>query len=232
MRHVKARLGAFSRKLELDDDAILSVLEQETLPTLSIYFPYYLSWILNVKEEKVPILNNTYYLPINIEGHRLIGVEKVLPKFGNTQSTGLGNIYGGILPSFNNYISMKLDATLLSAFMVPQTFTFTAPNMVRLNGEYNFAEFDSYMFVLKTTHPKNFSTFPYGLRETIMKLAFYDVALDVLAIRKYFVSMSTTFGDIDLQLDPLEMVTQRDDLVELMRKNQLKNALVKKVYIA
>lgn len=231
VKHVKSRLGAYHRKLELDDDSIIQCLEQETLKTLSVYFPYYLEWILNTKENLVPDLKNTYFLPEEIHGYTIIGVERVLPKFGQTQSTGLGNVYGGILPSINSFINMQLDQVMISAFMVPNTFTFMPPNMVRLNGEVNFTSYQMFSVTLKTTHNKDFSTFPFGLRETIKKLALYDVCLDIFGIRNYFSNLSTTFGDVNLQLDILNVEDKRDDLIEKLRLNQIKNARVKKIYI-
>ena len=232
IRHVKARMGAYSRKLELDDDSLIRILEQETLPTLSVYFPYYIEYILDTVTNQLPGANNQFYLPSEIEGFYLLGVERVLPCIGASQSTGMGNVYGGVMPSLNNFINMKLDQTILSAFMVPNTFTFFPPNTIRLNGELNFTMYKRLNLTLKVTHNKNFSTFHPGLREIIMKMAFYDIALDILGIRKYFQSLSTTFGEVDLNLDMLEVSDRRDDLIETLRKNQLKNSVVKKIYIA
>lgn len=231
VKHVKARLGAYHRKLELDDEAIIQCLEQETLKTLSVYFPYYLEWVLNTKESKVPELNNHYFLPNDIQGYQLMGVERVLPKFGQTQSTGLGSVYGGILPSINNFINQQLDQVMMSAMMVPNTFTFISPNILKLNGEVNFSNYQNMSVLLKVTHQKDFSTFPFGLRETIKKLALYDVCLDVFGIRNYFGSLNTTFGEIDLKLDVFQVEDKRDDLIEKLRLNQIKNARVKKIYV-
>ena len=66
----------------------------------------------------------------------------------------------------------------------------------------------------------------------IKKLAFYDVALDIYSIRRYFSSLSTTFADIELNLDDLSVSDRRDDLIETLRKNQLKNPGARKIYIA
>lgn len=232
IRHIKGRLGAYTRKLEISDEAIISILEQETLPTLSVYFPYYIDYILDTEDSRLPDTRNQFYLPSEIEGFYLLGVERVLPAMGGSQSTGMGNVYGGVMPSINNYINMKLDATILSAFMIPDTFTFFPPNTIRLNGELNFTAYKRMLLTLKVTHNKNFSTFHPGLRETIMKLAMFDVSLDILGIRKYFQNLSTTFGEVDLNLDILEVSDKRDDLIESLRKNQLKNSVIKKIYIA
>jgi len=231
VRHIKARLGAYHRKLELDDDAIIMCLEQETLKTLSVYFPYYIEYILNTRENRIPGLNNQYFLPTEIQGYLLMGVERVLPRNSGSQSSGLGSVMGGMLPSINNFVSMQLNQVMNSAMLVPDTFTFISPNMLRMNGEVNFSTYTNLSITLKVTHQKDFSTFPYGLRETIKKLALYDVCLDLFGIRNYFGSLNTTFGEIDLKLDILQVEDKRDDLIEKMRLNQIKNARVKKIYV-
>jgi hypothetical protein len=126
---------------------------------------------------------------------------------------------------------MQLDQVMMSAFMVPNTFTFIPPNMLRLNGEVNFTSYQMFSVTLKVTHNKDFSTFPFGLRETIKKLALYDICLDIFGIRNYFSNLSTTFGDVNLQLDIFNVEDKRDDLIEKMRLNQIKNARLKKIYI-
>jgi len=231
MRYVKARLGAYHRQLELDDDALLDCLENETLKTLSVYYPYYMEWIVNTVTDRVPDLGNHIYIPTEIQGHIVMGVERVLPKFGQIQSTGIGNIYGGILPSINNFINMQLDASILSAFSIPGTWTFLPPNMLRLNGEINWTTYPNYNVTLKTTHNKDFSTFQFGLREVIKKLAFYDICLDIYGIRKYFSNLATTFGDLNLDLDVLNVEDKRDDLIQKLRVDQIYGTRVKKLYI-
>ena len=74
---------------------------------------------------------------------------------------------------------------------------------------------------------------PFGLLETVKKLALADVANDLLGIRSYFQNVGTAFGELNLNVDQLkEWADKRDDVIELLRKNQLKNTGVRKIYVA
>lgn len=233
VNHIKARIGTYKRDIELDDDAIIRCLEQETLKTLSVYFPYYLEWSINANTDLVPGLSNTYYLPELIAGsHFIIGVERVLPTSSVIGQSQVSNIFGGVLPSLGNFVDNKLSSTMNSLLTMPDTFTFLQPNMLRVNNLNNTSINNTLVTTLKTTHRRDFTTFPFGLRETIKKLALYDVCLDVKGIRQYFTTVNTTFGELNLDMDFFNVTDKRDDLIELMRKNQLKNSGVKKIYIA
>ena len=65
-----------------------------------------------------------------------------------------------------------------------------------------------------------------------MKLAMADVAGDLLGIRNYFSQIETTFGEINLNTELLSSwVEKRDDVIEQLRNNQLKNAGAKKIWV-
>jgi hypothetical protein len=233
VNHIKARIGTYKRDIELDDDAIIRCLEQETLKTLSVYFPYYVEWTLDTTLEKVPGMSNVFYLPELIaDRFYVFGVEKVIPAITQSGMSQLTNIYGSNLPSLSNYVDTKLNSTFNSLLSMPDTFTYLPPNMVRLNNINALVGYNAMKCILKVTHSRDFKTFPFGLRETIKKLALYDVCLDIKGIRQYFSTVNTTFGEIQLNMDLFDVSDKRDDLIETLRKNQLKNSQVKKIYIA
>jgi hypothetical protein len=231
VNHVKARLGTHVRHLEMDDEAIINCLQQETLPTLSIFFPYYCQYLLNLKEAEVQPGMNTYFLPTEIEDFSVMGVEGFLPAYRGLASqpyffAPMGSDLQSIMGALN---STKLANTLASAIINPSTFTWMPPNMVRLSSNYSM---EQVIFCLRTTHKKDFSTFPYGAMETIKKLALYDVAMDIYSIRKHFAQINTIFAQINLDMDFFNSIPdKRDDLVERLRKEQLKYSNAKKIYI-
>jgi hypothetical protein len=233
VNNIKSRLGASHRKLELDDRELVQLLQNETLHTLSIYNPFFLEYSLPANLNKVDGSNNTFNLPEEIEGFRTIGVENVFLNqtsimTGNGMAYGiLGNNIGALMSS---YMDSKMINGLQALMLPPDTFRFIPPNILRIFNNYPQS---NYMVIIKTTHRKDFSTFPYGLRETIMKLALADVANDLLGIRGYFQSIGSTFADINLNLDLLNnWADKRDDIIESLRKNQLKNTGTRKIYMA
>jgi hypothetical protein len=232
VNHIKGRLGATHRRLELDDDQIVQLLQEETLNTLSVYFPFFLTYKLDLNESRVEGSRNEYYVPMDIEGYRLMGVEKVIPSTG-ANITGNGMAYGilgtDMLSSMTNFLNTKLAGGMTAAMLPPETFEYRHPGMLRLHNVYTHGHA---VLMLKTTHRSDFGTLAPGLLESVKKLALADVANDLLGIRQYFQNVGTTFGEINLNLDTLQRwADSRDDLIETFRKNQLKNSGVKKMYM-
>jgi hypothetical protein len=229
VRRVKARLGTRVRRLELDDDQIVDCLQQETLRTLSIYNPYFVEYTLELsKDNKVDGSDNMFYVPeIIADQFEVMGIEKV---YSSSMFTpGNYSILGSTpLSTLNNFVDMLQTVNYQQAFLPPETFSYIQPNILRLyfNGMSNATT-----LVLRTTHAKDFSTFPFGMRETIMNLALYDVALDIFAERRFFANITTPLAEINLDIDYLNMEDKRSELIETMRKNQLKTSGTKKIYL-
>ena len=233
VNNIKARLGATHRKLELSDEQIVELLQRETLSTLSIYFPFYVEYLLDLQTDRVEGQDNLYALPEYINGEfRVIGVEKVIPSYISQagMTTGWYGLLGGDLnTAMVNYMNVKLAAGVTSMMLPPETFQFIAPNLLRI---FNTLQHTKAFVVLRTTHRLDFSTLPYGTRETVMKLAMADVALDLLGIRNYFQQIGTTFAEINLNVDQLrDWADRREDLIEQMRLNQLRNFGAKKIWV-
>ena len=233
INNIKAKLGSTHRNLELSDEQLVDILQKETLVTLSIYLPFYVEYMLDFKSNRIEGQHNMYNVPEVIGGQfRVIGVEKVIPSY--LAQTGLSTGWFGVLGSdmraaMSNFMSAKTAASAISSMMVPETFQFLPPNMLRL---YSSLCQDSAFIVLKTTHRLDFATIPFGYREIVMKLAMADVAGDLLGIRNYFSQIGTTFGEINLNTELLSSwVEKRDDVIEQLRNNQLKNAGAKKIWV-
>jgi hypothetical protein len=231
--HVKARLGMSHRALELDDSAIIQCLQQETLKTLSVYQPFYCTAHLNMEANRVTPNANTYYVPEVLGDDFIVtGVELVLPATTGQAAAGMFYMPAGsdIQTIIASYANTKLANTIASATINPDTHEFIEPNMIRMFNNYSL---QNTMLILRTTHKKDFSTFPFGMLETIKDLAFYDVAMDVFSIRKYFANVHTIFAEIQLDMDLYSSIPdKRSDLIERMRKNQLKYSKTKKLFIA
>ena len=233
VNNIKARLGASHRNLELDDRDIVSLLQNETLKTASIYNPFFLEYLLDPETERVEGTGNVFNVPMEIAGFETMGVEKVFAAQNTASMYGFvpyGILGGDIGTIMGNYLNMKLANGITGLMLPPDTFQYVHPGILRIFNTYTQ---NKYFVVLRTTHKKDFSTFPYGLRETIMKLALADVANDLLGIRTFFQNLGSTFAEINLNTDLLNnWADKRDDLIENMRRSQLKNAGVRKIYVA
>ena len=233
VNHVKSRLGTTHRRIELDDRDIVRLLQDETLKTMSIYHPFFLEYLLDTETTLVEGMGNTYNLPLEIEGFRLIGVEKVFTAASSPAAmapAAFGLLGTSLEQALTNFANLKLMQGITTVMLPPETFQFIPPGLLRI---FNIYTNKNVFVVLKTTHKKDFSTFPYGLRETVMKLALADVANDLLGIRTFFQNLGSTFAEINLNTDLLNnWADKRYDLIENMRRSQLKNAGVRKIYVA
>ena len=233
MDYVKARLGVSHRKIEISDDDILRCLQQETLRTLSIYAPFYCYVSLDVDDNEVMPGMNTYYIPEDpIKDFELMGIEKALPMdTGRVSSSMFYMPAGSDLQSILTSLAMtKLGNTLLAATTMPTTHEFIPPNMVRLSSNYATR---ACFLICRTTHRKDFSTFPIGFYDTIKELALYDVALDIYSIRKHFSNVQTLFAQIQLDMNFYEQIPdKRRELIDRLRRNQQKWSTTRKIFVA
>lgn len=232
VNHVKARLGTSVRNIELSDDAIISILQQETLLTFSTYMPFYCLYNLELEKAAIQPLANTYRVPEEVEGFKVLEVQSVIPAFSGVAASAYS--FAPMGSDLTSIISMMASTrtanTMASAIMPPETWQWIPPSMLRLYTRYTMANVN---LLLKTTHKEDFTTVPLGAVETLKKLALYDVALDIYGIRKHFSNINTMVAQIELDMDFFQSVPdKRDELVERMRKEQLKYGPTKKIYIA
>lgn len=237
LSHVKSRLGASARQLELSDEELVRCLQDETLQTFSVYAPFYIEYSIDLEKSVVEGMTNTYNLPLEIHGFKVVGVEKMIPSSGMAimNSGGAGNwgiLGGNYEAAMNSFINAKLATGMNSLFMTPETFQYIHPGLLRVYKSMPSTA-SSLMLFLKTTHRKDFGTIPNGYLEMVKKLALADVANDLLGIRSYFSNINTTFAEINLNLDQLkDWSDKRDDIIENLRKSQLKASGATKIWLA
>lgn len=234
MDYIHNRLGHLVKKIELSDDDIIKCLQNETLITMSLYYPFFIEYKLDTNANRMENSNNMFYLPNDIEGHKLLSVASV--QTGTAYSNGWtgGNPYNIIGNSIHNsimgYNAVKLNLNVTSALTVPETFSFIPPNLLRLYS-VNFRN-QYYMCIFKMTHREDFATFHIGLREIIRNLAFYDVCIDLYGVRKYFSQINTLFAEIQLETSMLEdAIGKREEVLEKLKHNMLLSTHQRKIFI-
>ena len=224
---VKARLGTSVHKLELTEEEIGKCLRDETLRTLSIYFP---------REEVISVQpgrddypgdpDRGSYRIRSAQELEVVGVVELIG-LGMSARHGTGLTHVRRVMSFQDIVSEKL-VTMTEGLSVPYQAQFEPPDKARISP--NPPE-EPFLLRIHTVHG-GFGSFPLGLRETIMRLAECDVRLDVLGARQHFTSVSAEFAEIELNLGPFEEArTQRDELIERMTSKKHLTSTRKKVWV-
>lgn len=235
--HVKSRFGVSHRKIELDDEAIVNCLVDTTLKTLSIYAPYYCTLKLNLAQNEVMPGMNTYFVPEVLgDEFTVMSIEQAFPTSGsNVMSSGAAGATffmpaGTDIQNIITSLAAAKFANMMQTQAInPFTFEYLPPNMIRFN--HNMSTSDM-MLIARTTHRKDFSTFPFGMLDTIKELAFYDVALDIYSIRRHFSNMRTLFAEINLDMEMFNGIpAERREFIANLRKNQLRYSATKKIYV-
>lgn len=225
VNHVKARLGASMRGLELDNDAIAKILKEETLPTLSIYFPKFINYIIDMDQDMVDGQRGFYYINTPTQ---LLGAELILSINGVSNNSWYDRSFS-ICPL--EFVLSWLQKEITDFTTVPYTIEFFPPNKVMITPNPPAGNENKIAVKLKVAH-SDFTEFHPGLRETILKLAVCDVKLDILGMRRVFNNISTSFAEIELNMGTYEEAEgKRDELLEKIRSMMHLSANKRKIFV-
>ena len=208
---------------DFKDEDILRCLDQETLPTLSIYLPWMHDVTVDTVDDRLdPTVEGVYQLRTS---ERIIGVNRLRDGVGAFGSFP----YDPLL--FGDMVDRQLVADRQSASELALTWKFSAPNVVETFPKG--ISFRHMTFELKCVHPTHLRTIPAGAREVLRDLFLADLATDVLATRQYFSSLQSVYGDIQLNLDRLQQqADKRQDIVDTLESKQLKSSTMPRIWIA
>lgn len=196
------------------------VIEEDTIPTFSKYFPYGITTIIDNTCEK----DGFYFIDKNIpEGTKILGVKDIdwqayrcdprFDRYGINFSTYdfISRDYG-----IDDVAFSQVSADYLSLFNLGIYIEFLPPNKIRLvsvNGSpvSRYRPFPLKIFI---EHPNNLMTISPTMMETFERLAQADVATFLYQNLKYFDNQDTVYMQLDLKLDTLqEWMNRRDDIV-------------------
>lgn len=218
INRVKARLGASFRELEITDTAIYDILMNETLKTLSVYFPKTSVVVVDPESDRVEFAEpNVFFLRTDETVINIVSVIGADP--GNYQN----GIYDELrFTQFNvdpsQRMMFQMQNEIYDAYQVPYSAILYPPNMVQITPRPRGG---LHLVLRVNVAHTDFNQFHPGLREHIMRLAEYDVKLDILGIRQYFQQISTGFEQIELNLGTFQEAEQkRDELTQLFREKR------------
>ena len=230
---IERRLGTFGLNLppELQKDKWVTVIEQDTLPTFSRYFPHKIEMMLGPEDlsNKEP---DTYLIdedkvPGDIE---IIGVGDISwknlynnPRAANTQYGIYGAYDGYSLVGFEDMAMTQMAADSCSLFNAGIYLEFDPPNKVRIRGAINqdlgssLGHFPVEIFL---THPSNLQTIHPTKMETFERLAKDDVATFLYGQLKLYDDFPVLFGgESNLKLESIEeAMNDRENVMDIIKE--------------
>lgn len=223
IRHLRSKLGALVQTLELSDQEMMRVIEQETLPTFSKYFPF-LPMVTLTDKDKIDGNYMQYRLP-NEWNLQILSVHNWFSmaegKFGT----------GWIAPILTNPIDSQIVQDRYSMYTTPLVVTFYPPNRVEIN--QNFYHASEYLTIqFKAVHPNHMKSIDPNLRDEFLQLAFYDVCIKLYPLRHRFNTISTAYASLEPFTEILDnAASERAQLIERWERAYLFSGNTKKVWI-
>jgi hypothetical protein len=220
---IERRLGLSVMTLpeKINKDTWHVIIEEDTIPTFSRYFPYKITTIIDNTCEK----DGYFFIDKNLpEGTKIIGVKDVdwqsyrcdprFDRYGVNFAT-----YDFISREYclDDVAFTQVAADFTSLFNLGIYIDFLYPNKIRLvsvNGSpvSRYRPFPLEVFI---EHPANLMTISPTMMETFERLAQADVAGFLYQQLKYYDGTDTAFINIDLKLDALqEWYNRREDIVK------------------
>lgn len=228
IRDVKAKLGASIRDLEISDQEIVNLIQTQSLPIFSTFYPLTLPVTVSTTRDRADMAGE-YYINTDME---LLGIQAVYMQ--SIRSSGFRNqshIDGqtSILGQAFAQMGVSAAANITSASQLEYHGFIRPPNKVQIQPLPPSGE-QSIVVMCNFTHPTTATLHP-GFREVFTKLVLLDVKMDIFGARQFFSSIPTTFGEIDLNLSTFESATdQREELINLFRVKKVHSAR-KKIWV-
>ena len=210
LKRLKMSLGIYSIKLPVDDNELYKdVIEDTTIPVFSTYVPYEYSMIADLNELRISdrysvddssLISNVYQVPDLFKKQRLTGINNIRPYIE----------YNGMMmtSSYETIDSYQVLATgqglanLSSAMVPPQTWKFLPPNRFQI---FNQVLYNNKVYLdLTYTHSPELFTIPETARESFFNLALLDCKMYLWNALRYYTTVQTAFGQMDLKIDAWE----------------------------
>ena len=225
LNRAKAMIGySVMGKIDFTEEDMIRCFETVTLPVFSTYLPYRALVMVNVEDDKYPGRDNVYQ--IKTEGD-LIGVSEIY-------AGALNNLYPFYHPyNQGDVLARQNFVDMYSLFGTEVTFKFEPPRFLEIFPKTILPRASDFPVVCKFVHPKTLRTILPGSIEILKELFLSDLAQDILAVRENFQTLSSVFGEIQLNLDRIRtQADKRDEIIEKLRSNMIRASGAPRVYFA
>ena len=224
LNKIERRLGLLVLNLpeNISKDTWHTIIEEDTIPTFSRYFPYKLTVIIDNTCEKDGFFFIDRDLP---EGCKILGVKdvdwqayRVDPRFDR-----YGINYDFISRDYgiDDVAFSQTSADFLSLFNLGIYIEFEYPNKIKLvsvNGSpvSRYRPFPLQVFI---EHPSNLMTISPTMMESFEQLAQADIATFLYQQLKNIDQQDTVYMQLDLKLDTLqEWMNKREEIVRQLEE--------------
>lgn len=240
LNKIERRLGTALLNLpnkdpDLSKTAWGHVIEEDTLPTFSRFFPYKFPYIVNAN---TPRKDNCYLIDESVApGVQIIGIKDI--DWGSVSngsiSQQLGNNFysDAMMTNFSigdiGLAQVQMDT--MSLFNMGYFIEYAPPNMFRIKNSMNAdvgTAFNGFKIELHVIH-KSILTIEPTKMETFEKLATADIASFLYNTLKYFdgETLETVFARTDMKLSDIEnKASMRDDIVAKLEESYVSAANV------
>lgn len=198
------------------------IINEETIPTFSNYFPYCIQVIVTPEMEKDGFFFIDQTVP---EGTRIIGVKDI--DWLAYRSDARFDRYGINLDAqtwmtrqyaLDDIAMTTVGADMMSLFQLGIFINFIPPNKIRLesvNGN-TISKYRKFPLNVFIQHP-GLHTISPTMMETFTLLAKCDVATAIYNELKYYDNMDTVYVNLDLKLDQLsQYADKREEVVRIL----------------
>jgi hypothetical protein len=224
---VERRLG--TRPLNLPEhlrkDNWAKIIEQDTLPTFSRFFPDKITTFIDGKTKK----DGYYFIDEKVaENYEILGVRDIEWKSFARDGAQTQTIWGyydiiGTGYGLDDIALLSARADCTSLFNNGIYLTFKKPNMIRLETvsgiRYDRIEM-GFPVELFVQHLPNLMTIPPTKMEVFEQLSMADIATFLFNELKYYNDLETIFANVNIRLDTIEeKANQRADIVNRLEEN-------------
>lgn len=234
LQKIARRLG--TRPLNLPDhlsiDNWVDIIEGDTLPTFSRYFPHKIT--VNVDGSRVK--DGFYFIEESIsENYEILGVKDINWNLFALNSARVTNMIGYGLYDYLacNYgmddialLQVRADAT--SLFNTGLYINFQPPNMVKIesvNGGNFTRDLIGWPIDILVQHPTNLMTIEPTKMEIFENLATADVAVFLFNELRHYRDLETVFANSDIKIDGIEeKANTRNDIIDKLENSYVSAA--------
>jgi len=220
LRYLNRMLGTVLQELEINEEEMMRVVFQESLPTYSKFFPYkFASYV--TEDNLIPNFTNLYKLPKS-DRLEIIGIHKLfvsnMTQFGSTMIPLSYNPFETQI--FNDYVSMTVT---------PTTWRYIAPDELEIFPKV--VGYQQATLEVKAIHPQHLRTVPMNMRDEFLKLCLYDVLLSLYPLRHRFETLTTPYGTIAPFMEMVDSAKEdKRELLERWNSLLLKSADAKRIF--
>lgn len=212
---IKRKLGIFYFKLPVTDKDLSDVIDEETIPTYSIFFPQEIKATIT-ESDRIPGSNNTFYIDERHIGSNvnIVDIEMIHGTY-NPMSTAMFRPRG-----IQDVMNLQMHLDLTSAIGDPVAYKYLPPNKIEiLGGRVMLGTFYADLLV---THNKKLTSIRPSQIDSFTKLALLDLKSFLYQNLKHFDQMETSFGTINLKIDDwANAESEKDELISLWKEKYL-----------